>query len=334
MTADPLRFIASDVGGTKTIVALYQRTGGVVERLALEVYPSQAHAGLSAILDSFRVVHPLPVERAVFAVAGPVDGRHATVTNLTWHVDAEALERRFAIPEVVLMNDVEALATVVPCLDPKDLHTLNTGLPVHQGTIAVVAPGTGLGEAYLTWCGSGYGAHATEGGHSDFAPATTQQIHLLQALLAERTHVSVEQVCSGSALPTLYRFLQSTSDLEEAPGVRQVLESVEDPTPMIVQAAVEARSALCKRTVSLFAEILGAELGSFALKVMATGGIYLGGGMPARMLPFLETEAFLNAFRSKGRFEAFLSRVPVQVILNSEAILRGAALRATGSSAG
>lgn len=332
MTADSARFLVGDVGGTKTIVALYDRkeTAG---RLACEVYPSRAHATLDSILSAFREAHPGAIDCAAFAVAGPVSEGHATVTHLPWGVDAKALERRHSIPRVILMNDLEALATAVPSLAPGDTHTIAPGQPATGGVIAVVAPGTGLGEAYLTWNGVEYVAHASEGGHSDFAPTTRVQARLLEFLLREHDHVSTEQVCSGLGLPNLYRFLRDDSHLDEAEWLREELESVEDQTPTIIAAGVDGRSRLCVRTLELFSEILGAEVGNVALRLLATGGVYLGGGIPPRVLPFLESEAFLNAVRRKGRFESVLRRVPICVIRNPDTVLRGAALLAAESCA-
>ena len=272
--------------------------------------------------------HPEPIAAAVLAVAGPVGGQRAEVTNLGWTVEWHDLDARFPGASVILKNDLEALAAAVPHLRADQLHTLSRGEAVSGGAIAVAAPGTGLGEAYLTWNGREYVAHPSEGGHASFSPTTPEQIDLLASLLAEHGHVSTERVASGLGIPAIYDFIREAQGLEEPGEVAEAVERAADPTPEIVDAAVSGRSAICIRVLELFVEILGAELGNLALKVLATGGIYLGGGIPPRILSFLDHERFLRAFRGKGRHEALLSRVPVHVVLDRDAVLDGAARRA------
>jgi glucokinase len=228
---------------------------------------------------------------------------------------------------VLLLNDLESIANAVPLLQPDDLHTLHAGQAVAGGAIAVVAPGTGLGEAFLTWDGTQYRAHATEGGHTDFGPNNELELGLLRYLLRRYEHVSYELVCSGLGLPNIYAYLRDSRYAEEPSWLAEQLAAVTDPTPMIVNNALDAQKA-CKLTLGtldVFVSVLGAEAGNLALKTLAMGGVYLGGGIPQRILPVLEKERFLQAFRSKGRLSHVLADVPVHVIVNPQVALLGAA---------
>lgn len=328
MSSWPL-ILAGDIGGTKTILGLYEvdrqaRLAPIVE----ETYSSESHPDLESILESFRDTHPNPVAAASFAVAGPIREGRVEVTNLPWMIDAAAISERFGITRVLLLNDLEALASSVPHLPASALHTLSSGQPAPHGAIAVLAPGTGLGQAFLVWNGSEYSAYPSEGGHTDFAPATPQQVRLLEFMWKELGHVSVERVCSGSGLPDLYRFLRDRESMAEETSLADRIEHSEDPTPVIVTAAMKGESGLCVRTLELFTGILAAEAGNLALKTLSTGGLYLGGGIPPKLLPFIDSDRFRNALLAKGRFEGLLADMPIHVILDSHAVLHGAALRA------
>jgi len=226
-----------------------------------------------------------------------------------------------------LLNDLAAIAHAVPFLEPADLHTLNEGQPVPGGAIAVIAPGTGLGEAFLTWDGARYRPHASEGGHTDFAPNNPFEVELLRTLQDRFEHVGYERVCSGRGLPNIYAYLKDSGYAEEPAWLTEQLASTDDPTPVIVNAALDGERPceLCVATLNAFVSILGAEAGNLALKVLAGGGVYLGGGIPPRILPALEDEQFMKAFRHKGRMSDFLARVPMRVILNPKVALVGAA---------
>jgi glucokinase len=226
---------------------------------------------------------------------------------------------------VFLLNDLEAIANAIPVLEPSDWETLNEGKPVERGALAVIAPGTGLGEAFLTWDGERYRAHASEGGHVDFAPTTALEIDLLRYLQERMEHVSYERVAAGIGLPNVYAFFKEQQGMREPDWLRDSLVAADDPTRVIVQHAVENQVEICVATLRLFVAILGSEGGNLALKVMATGGVYLGGGIPPRILEYLREETFLQRFTRKGRFTDLLRGVPVRVILNSNAALIGAA---------
>lgn len=319
--------LAGDIGGTKTNLAIFSPERGAREPVAQKIYPSGQYPSLEAIVQEFLGAVHVPVERASFGVAGPVVNGHATITNLPWMMGEEQLQERLHIRKVRLLNDLEAIAHAVPFLQPADLRTLNTGQPVQHGPLAVIAPGTGLGEAYLTWETSRYHPHTSEGGHTDFAPTNEQQIGLLRYLLARYDHISFERVCSGLGIPNLYTYLRDTGHAPEPTWLAQKLASADDLTPVIVKAALDEQNPceLCSATLTMFVSILGAEAGNLALKVLATGGVYLGGGIPPRILPLLENGQFMQAFTHKGRFAELLNRMPVQVILHPEVALLGAA---------
>jgi glucokinase len=224
------------------------------------------------------------------------------------------------------MNDLEAVARAVPVLRAIDLVTLNEGQAAPKGTIAVIAPGTGLGESFLTWDGSQYLTHSSEGGHSDFAPSNERQIHLLEYLLQQFDHVAVERVCSGIGVPNIYEYLRDTEDIPERPEVAQLIASAKDHTKAIVEAASDPNnpSELCRATIEMLVSILASEGGNLALKVLATGGVYLAGGVALHVLGTLKEPQFMQAFAKKGRFKDLMGRIPVHVI-TARAALVGAA---------
>ncbi len=317
--------LAGDIGGTKTNLAIFSARAGLRAPLAEATFPSRDYPSLEAVVSEFLAQTGQRIEQASFGVAGPVIEGHATITNLPWVMSETHLAESLNLSSVHLLNDLVAIANAVPRLGPADLHTLKPGEPVHGGAIAVVAPGTGLGEAYLTWDGRRYHAYASEGGHTDFAPTNPHQLELLRYLQARLEHVSYEAVCSGKGIPNLYDFLKESGYAAEPAWLADQLAGAKDRTPIIARAALDKSSELCAATLELFVSILGAEAGNMALKVLAAGGVYLGGGIPPRILPVLEQGEFLAAFKSKGRFSDLLRHVPIYVILNPKAALLGAA---------
>lgn len=324
-------YLAGDIGGTKTVVGLFSTEQGPREPVALETYPSDDHASLEAIVTLFTGKYPAAVRRASFGVAGPVMGRVARITNLPWVVNADSVSAALGGAEVNLLNDLEAIANYVPNLSADEVLTLNTGSPVMHGAKAVIAPGTGLGEAFLVWHGGHYRAFPSEGGHTDFGPLDATQQALLAYLQPRLGHVSYEMVCSGMGLPNLYHFLKSQAGMEEPAWLAALVAESSDPTRVIVTAAQKDDApALCRETMALFVAILGAEAGNLALKVMATGGVYVGGGIPPRIVPYLQQGGFMRAFLDKGRFGKLLETIPVYVILEPRAPLFGAASHVLG----
>lgn len=320
-------FLAGDIGATKTVLSIVSPEAGPREPLAEKTFASKRYPSLEEIIEEFLTETHLSISQAVFGVSGPVVGGRAEITNLPWILEESQIREVFGLARVKLLNDLEAIATAIPFLSSDELQTLNAGQPVAEAAIAVIAPGTGLGEAYLTWDGRRYRAHACEGGHTDFGPNDETQVALLNYLLQRHGHVSYERVCSGMGLPNIYRFLRDTARADEPAWLAQELAVATDWTPIIVNTAQsdDVDCALCRMTLDVFVSILGAEAGNLALKTMATGGVYLAGGIPPRILPQLQGEHFLAAFTNKGRFDDLLEIMPIHVVLHPRCALLGAA---------
>jgi glucokinase len=321
------KLLAGDVGATKTILGIYATDKGPHEPLAEATFSSSQYPGLAALVGAFLTEAKLAVEDACFGVAGPVVNGRATVSNLSWRLDQARLKKELKLKSVILINDVEATALGVPLLKPAELHCLNKGEEIEGGTKAVIAPGTGLGEAFLCWDGARYQAHASEGGHVDFAPSNALEDDLLNHLRVEWGHVSYERVCSGIGIPYLYAYLRESGYAEEPAWLAQQLAEADDPTALIVEAALEQKTQLCIGALDLFCSILGAEAGNLALTVMALGGVYLGGGIPPRIVAALGKGPFMEAFRRKGRLAEVMARIPVYIILDPRIALIGAAFK-------
>jgi len=319
--------LAGDIGGTKTDLAIFSVEGGPHEPLTqTEVY-SADYPSLAALVREFLKKVETPVERACFDVAGPVIDGRVQITNLPWVMDEATLAKDLNFKSVRLINDLEAVARAIPTLRPGDVRTLNAGRPVPNGPIGVVAPGTGLGESFLTWDRSKYVPHGSEGGHSDFAPTDERQIGLLRYVLERFGHAGVERVCSGIGIPNIYEYLRDVERIPENPQVAQLIASAKDRTAVIANSATDPShpSKLCTTTVETFISILASEAANLALKVMATGGVYLGGGIPLRVLSALEKPGFMESFKRKGRFAKLMGRIPVYVIVNRAALVGAAA---------
>jgi len=321
------KLLAGDVGATKTILGIYSAEKGPQEPLAQATFPSSQYPGLAALVSAFLAEAKLDVEDACFGVAGPVIDGQATISNLPWRVDQAGLKKELKLKSVILLNDVEATAHGAPLLKPAELHCLNKGEEIKGGTKAVIAAGTGLGEAFLFWDGARYQAHASEGGHADFAPTNALEDDLLQHLRDLWGHVSYERVCTGMGLPHIYAYLRESGYAEEPGWLAQQLAETDDPTALIVDAALAQRAKLCTDTVNLFCSVLGAEAGNLALKAMALGGVYLGGGIPLRIIAALGKGPFMEAFCHKGRLSKLMARIPVDVILDPKIALIGAAFK-------
>jgi len=322
--------LAGDIGGTKTVLGIFSADVGVRHPLIERTYRSAEYDSLEDIALQFLAEAQLPVKSAVFGVAGPVIQGLAEITNLPWTMEEHRLAETLGVPKATLINDLDAIANSVPHLGAEDIRTLIPGAAVPGGPIAVIAPGTGLGEAFLTWEGNRYRAHPSEGGHASFAPTDDLQIDMLSYLLRKLGHVSFERVCSGIGIPNIYEYLRSSGAGEEPAWLSEQLAMTHDPTPVIVNAGLDLDRpcALCELTLDVFVSILGSEASNLALKVLATGGVFIGGGIPPRILRKLEgSERFARAFRTKGRFSDVLSQVPVQLIMHPRAALVGAAVR-------
>ena len=319
--------IAGDIGGTKTLLALYDAERGPRRPLAEAEFASARYEGLERMVEEFLGQHGAKARAACFDVAGPVIDGRARLTNLPWVVEEKALCSRLDLGSTTLLNDLQAIAHAVPHLQADELRTIKPGQAQARGAKAVIAPGTGLGEAFLVWGGSAYIACPSEGGHVDFAPGDELQTEMLGYLRARYARVGYERVCSGMGLPNIYDFLRDSGRAPESPALAAELTHATDRTPLIVQAALREPDgdALCALTLRCFVSILGAEAGNLALKVLATGGVYIGGGIAPRLLPQLEDGAFAQAFVNKGRFAGMLEGIPVHVIVTRAALL-GAAI--------
>jgi glucokinase len=319
--------IAGDIGGTKTLLALFTPDAGARAPVAEKEYRSASYAHLRDMVRDFLAETGRGAEVACFDVAGPVVSGRARLTNLPWVLDEEGLRGDLGLRRVMLLNDLKAIAYAVPRLRPDELHVLNPGRPEPHGPLAVIAPGTGLGEAFLVWSGGEYIACSSEGGHADFAPGDAQQAELWRYLSKRYGHVAYERVCSGSGIPNIYDFLRDAGEAAEAPGFAAQLADVADRTPLIVQAGMTdpKGNPLCAAAIDIFVSVLGAEAGNMALKVLATGGVYLAGGMPPRVLDRLGEGRFMRPFTGKGRLTPVLEAMPVNVVL-ARAALIGAAL--------
>jgi len=268
------------------------------------------------------------VDRACFAVAGPVIGGRVKTTNLPWMIEDISLARELNLnlKSVFLINDLEAIARAVPILRPSDVVTINSGEGVPRGAIAVIAPGTGLGESFLTWDGSHYLAHSSEGGHADFAPTDERQIRLLQYLFKRFDHVSFEHVCSGIGIPLLYEYLRDVEGIPESTEVAQLIAAASDPSVVIINHGLGSQDlrTLSTETIDLFVSILASEAANLALKVLATGGVYVAGGVVVHTLDALRKPGFMQSFKRKGRFAELMARIPIHAVV-SQAALAGAA---------
>lgn len=318
--------LAGDIGGTKTLLALYEPEAGARKPVAMAEFPSASYPGLDVIAREFLSSQNRSADYACFDVAGPVIGGRAHLTNLPWDVSEPKLCQSLGLKRATLLNDLKAVAYAVPHLQPEDIVTLNPGTPEPHGPIAVVAPGTGLGEAFLIWDGSAYIACSSEGGHASFAPTDQRQVGLLAYLTQRFGVVSYERVCSGPGIANIYDYLRELGPGAEPAELTAALVQAPDRTPVISRAGLADATgqSLPAEALDLFVEILGDEAGNMALKVLATGGVFLAGGIPAHILPKLTAERFMRAFTNKGRMASLLSTMPIHVVTASAALIGAA----------
>jgi glucokinase len=317
------RVLAGDIGGTKTALAVYRFEETRTARLEAEqTFPSREYPGLEEIIREFLGPRHEPLAAAAFGVAGAVLAGEVTATNLPWKLSEGQLGEELGSERVRLLNDLETTAYGALFLGPEELHTLNEGIP-RQTHRAVIAAGTGLGQAVLFWDGSRHRPAATEGGHASFAPRDEREIGLLRFLLERYPRVSWERVLSGRGLFHIFEFLRS----EGAPVIPEVERRLasEDPSAVVGEAGVRGACPTCEDTVDLFVSLYGAQAANLALTTMALGGVYVGGGIVTKLLPKVTSGLFMEAFRNAGRFEPLMTDTPVRLILNPKASLLGAA---------
>ena len=317
--------LAGDIGGTNTRIAFFNEEGGRL-KFALEekIYPSHNYKSLNEILALVLREHGRNVDAACFGIAGPVLNGKVETPNLPWVADAAEISQQLGTRNVWLINDLHAHAWGIDDLQPQDFVHLNP-IEISGGNAALIAAGTGLGEAGLYWDGARRHAFPCEGGHCDFAPRDDIEIHLLQYLRNRFPRVSYERVLSGPGFRNIYEFLRDTGTEEEPAWLKQELGQLEDPAPLISNYGLHEKAAICTRTLDIFVSIYGAEAGNLALKMMATGGVYLSGGIAIKILEKLKGPAFLQAFVTKGRLQSLLETIPVRVIANDTVGLLGAA---------
>lgn len=319
--------LAGDIGGTKTRFALYDDAGGSLALVRGALYSSRSAPSLEELVVRFLNEGGKPaVSAACFGVAGAVVGGQVRATNLPWLVTESGLARELGIPRMRLLNDLEAAAHgVIAMSDPGSLLTLQRGSPPDEHrALALVAAGTGLGVAVMSWDGHRYQVAPSEGGHADFAPQDELEDALLVTLRAELGHVSYERVLSGPGLVNVYRFLRRYRNTPEPAWLTDRIADT-DPAPVIAEAALSHEDAICDEALTRFVSLYGAAAGNFALTALAVGGVFVGGGIAPKILPRLEDGPFLDSFAAKGRFTDSMQKIPVHVVLAPDVALLGAA---------
>ena len=319
------RFLAGDIGGTKTLLQL-STADGARDPLLQKFYLNAGYAGLAEMLDEFlREAGAPSIVAACFALPGPVSGRRVRLTNLPWEVDADALAARFAISRISLINDFEAVGHGIAALLPGDLLTLQAGIPQMRGVRVVAGAGTGLGVAWLSWMNGDYAVHPSEGGHVDFAPADATQYALLQYLRQRHGHVSCERIVSGPGLVAIFEFLRDSGlGLPSAQLIAAVGEG--DGAAAITRFAQQGDEPIAQMALDLFVRIYGAFVGNLALLALPRGGIYVAGGIAAKIAATMQRGGFMRAFHDKGRYAGLLETLPLHIVTNPQAGLLGASL--------
>lgn len=349
--------LAGDIGGTKINLALYDWDKGRVDPVREDTVWTADYESLEEVLTEFLEEpeatepdsddlpeeeedadsHPSPslppITAACFGVPGPVLNNICRTTNIPWTIEGDKLAEFLNIPQVKLLNDLEAMAYGLPFLEPEEIEDLNPNAPSPppDGTRVLLAAGTGLGESLIVWTGKDYQICPSEGGHADFAPNNDLEIELLRYLRTSYLHVSYERVLSGPGLHLIYQFLRDTQKNEPTWFAEKL--PIGDPASLIAEAGIEGKPDICKNALQLFVSIYGAEAGNMALKTLAMGGVYIGGGIAPKILPALQNGTFMKSFLAKGRYKRLLGKIPVRIILNPHTAILGAASVAAGMTA-
>jgi glucokinase len=316
--------LAGDIGGTNARLAYFQPKNGHFELVSERVFPSREHHELGEIVTRFLDESGTRPEAACFGIAGPVRNGRVETSNLPWVIEQSILAKQIHLPATLLINDLEASAWGIGALTKEDLVTLNVGGATIAGNQAVVAPGTGLGEAGLFWDGARHHVFACEGGHTDFAPHGELQIELLRYLMNRFGHVSYERILSGPGLVNVYEFLRDSGCGKESAELAAAMK-VSDPAAEISRAALSGTDSLATKALDIWIAVYGAEASNLALKILAVGGLFLAGGITPKILPKLTGPHFMEAFLAKGRLRPLVEAVPVHVVMNEKAGLLGAA---------
>jgi len=316
--------LAGDIGGTNARLAYFQPQNGHLRLVSERVFPSREHSELGEIVSEFLNDSGTRPEVACFGIAGPVRNGRVETSNLPWIVEQSRLAKQIHLPATLLINDLEASAWGIGALADSDLVPLNRVSGPCVGNQGVIAPGTGLGEAGLFWDGTRHQVFACEGGHTDFGPQGEMQIELVRFLERRFGHVSYERILSGPGLVNVYEFLLESGCGKESPELAVAIKQG-DPAAAISRAALDDSCPLATKALDLWVTVYGAEAANLALKVMATGGLFLAGGISPKILPKLTGPAFIKSFVEKGRLRPLLESIPVQVVMNEKAGLLGAA---------
>ena len=317
--------LAGDIGGTKTNLALYSVHGDKLRSESNRTFPSKNYSGLLPVVQEFLAGTQHAIDAACFGIAGPVVDGKVKTPNLPWVIDAAESRGALKVDSVTLLNDLEAAGYGISTLEKDEFFTLNEGAVHHSGNKALIAAGTGLGQAILYDDGHHFHPLASEGGHGDFAPRNELEIELLRHLIGRLGHVSYERVVSGPGLINIYRFLKEVRKWEEPPALTERLSATDDSGVVISKAALAHEAPICVEALNVFVSVYGAEAGNLALRAKAVRGLYVGGGIAPKILEKLKDGTFMRAFIDKGRYTDFMAAIPVRVVLNEQAALRGAA---------
>jgi glucokinase len=316
--------LAGDIGGTNSRLAYFQPQNGHLRLVSERVFPSRQHSEFGEIVVKFLDDSGTRPEAACFGIAGPVRNGRVETSNLPWVIEQSLLAKQIHLPATLLINDLEASAWGIGALSTADLVPLNVVRGPAIGNQGVIAPGTGLGEAGLFWDGKVHQVFACEGGHTDFAPQNDVQIELLRFLKSRFGHVSYERILSGPGLVNVYEFLRDAGLAKESTEVAAQIKTG-DPAAVISSAAMDGSSELAEKALDIWISVYGAEASNLALKILATGGLFLGGGISPKILSKLKGPVFMESFLYKGRLRPLIEAIPVQVVTNDKAGLLGAA---------
>jgi glucokinase len=317
--------LVGDIGATRVRLAAFEIVGNRLQCAVEKDYVSQQHGGLPEILSQFIRTEGIPVHSACFGVAGPVRSGRSKISNLPWIIDSRELAKQLKLNSVGLLNDLEANAYGIDALESKDFIALSEGSENAEGNRAVISARTGLGMAGLYWDGFRHHPFACEGGHADFAPTNELQMELLAYLQKKFGRISCERLLSGPGIRNIYEFLRDAHKAEEPAWLRDEIATASDVPALISRVALEGKAAICDQALTIFVGIFGAETGNCALHYMSTGGIFIGGSIAAKIVPKMKDPVFMQSFLDKGRMEALLRDVPVNIVLNDDCGLIGAA---------
>ena len=317
--------LAGDIGATRVRLAAFQTEGNQLHQVFEKTYKSQERAGLAELIADFVTSESILVHSACFGVAGPVRGGKSKISNLEWTIDARELALQLKLASVGLINDLEAYAYGIDALESKDFVTLSEGAEDAEGNRVVISARTGLGIAGMYWDGFRHHPFPCEGGHADFAPKNDLEMELAQYLRNKHEHVSCERILSGPGIKNIYEFLRDTKKADEPDWLRDQMSQAKDQPALISQLALEGKAAICDQALSIFVSVYGSMTGNCALNFMATGGVFIGGSIAAKIVPKMRDPIFMNSFLDKGRMRSILADMPVKIVLNDDAGIIGAA---------